>query len=67
MIGDELHFNTGPTEHLLSDVLWPAFWTYTQTVWLIWDMFRLRGTDALATDVVNPAFVAFNEALLARV
>lgn len=65
-IENELHFNLGSTEDYLLDVLWCAFWTYLQTVWLLWDTFGLRGKDEIDEDVAQPAFAAFNEALLAR-
>jgi hypothetical protein len=61
-VGDELHFRLGSTEHLLEDVLWFAFWVYTQVVALLFEVFQLDGWDELHAEVVVPGLGAFAKA-----
>lgn len=50
------------TEHLLQDVLWFAFWVYTQVVALLFEVFQLDGWDELHAEVVVPGLGAFAKA-----
>jgi hypothetical protein len=61
-IGNELHFRLGSTQHLLKEVLWFAFWTYTQTVALLFEFFELDGWEEIHREVVVPGLGAFAEA-----
>jgi hypothetical protein len=49
-----LHFRIGSTEQLLGPALLWAFWTYGQTVTLVFDVFELGVSTALEEQVAEP-------------
>jgi hypothetical protein len=59
LIADGLHFKLGSTEHLLGPALFCAFWTYLQTVSLLFERFELNGWQELDAAVVQPALAEF--------
>jgi hypothetical protein len=58
-----LHFRIGSTEHLLGPALLWAFWTYSQTVTLVFDTFELGVTAELQDQVVEPGLIALVSSL----
>ncbi len=62
---DLLVFMTGSTQHLLSLALFCGFWTYAQTVCLIFEKFEVAGRDAVERDVIEPGLVAIGSVEIA--
>jgi hypothetical protein len=62
LIDGDLHFQLGSTEHLLGPALFCAFWTYLQTVSLLFERFELKVCDELDATVVQPTFAALASA-----
>jgi hypothetical protein len=62
----ELHFRLGSTEDLLEEVLFFAFWTYSQTARLLFETFGLTGWHKLYTAFAVPGLAAFADASNAR-
>jgi hypothetical protein len=60
---DALHFRIGSTEELLGPALLWAFWTYAQTVTLVFDIFELGVSVALREQVVEPGLIALASSL----
>jgi Family of unknown function (DUF5677) len=61
---NELHFMTGSTEHLLGHALLCAYWTYVQTVTLVFQSFGLERLREFEKSVIEPGFKAVASAQL---
>jgi hypothetical protein len=60
---DALHFRIGSTEELLGPALLWTFWTYAQTVTLVFDVFELGVSVALQEQLVEPGLLALVSSL----
>ncbi len=54
----ELRYLTGSTEHLVSQALFCAFWTYAQTAWLLLEEGGVDELDLLSREVYEPGLTA---------